>query len=435
MQGGMVDEEKVRALLPWILMPRYRNAITRIDEEIEVYTADTPMEYFVPGAASMLTTRYARASYQVVRTGAENGDVNEVELTDVDVLVMGYLPDGRPIYFRRRPAEELVGQRIEVENGFTDFDIESVVSNSARLISGKYFAAAVSKFGAKMGMNYLAKRKYGIETVNVSSGNATMPVTLTIYVYTVEYPSGTVLKTSGVVPAVALAVSYPEEAGVDAASLPGYDDAINLLSRMKEMGGRFASIPVLHGTSRAEFTYVIGEVEPGPSRERYIIGQRVARGTRAYIAATPRGNVVLRISFLPRSPPAMYVMSFPPLSLSPLAAAVNDRFLALSRMARKAEEKIREMGMDGTVYFDELEVLRDARISIEEVRQGFKEGYVKPERVERLLDKLDRVGDIADVLSVTIGNSLEKRLVKVLPEGAEKKAQTRVSDEAEAVVL
>ena len=420
--------EPVRALLPWIMMPRYRNVISSIrpDGEIEVYRSAVIATYiYVPGAASLLAPRYAHANFYVEKVDNKDGTKKyQVTLSDVDAYVVGYLPDGRKVVFRRRLSEEMEGLRIEIEGRITQDDIDMLTSLVGRLKAGKYFGGIVANFAKTHNIMITRHSRYSLNVIEVQALRAKAEVRIKTRVYNVSFKDKTIL-APGVVPAVANIISYPERfRGGLASEIEGYDKAKELVDRIRDMGGRFADMALLYSISKARFRYIVGELYNTPRNDRLLISDKIAKGTRASFIATEKGKVLLEISFLPLSPPAMFVASFPPLNISPLAATVNERFLKLKVLANKAKKYMERGGLAGEIYIDELEPLRDAKLSIEDVRGMLKDGYPLPSRINRILDELDKLSDIADILQVTSGGGLERLLVKALKPDEEKKAKT-----------
>ena len=419
-------KEPVRALLPWILMPRYRNVISYINPNgIEVYVSATAPFVFVPGAASLLVTRYAHAQYVVEKSEETVTGIHKyyVRLEDVDAYVVGYVPDGTRIVYRKQLSDDLKGMEVEFEGRVSQDDIDHLVSQAARLKAGRYFGGVVASFAKRHGVSFTNHGVHRLLNVELHSENARAQINIKTYLYGV-FHGGKVFRAPGVVPAIALILSYPNHFGSDLAnSVPGYDEAVDIVSRMRDMGGKFSDMALLYNVSRARFSYIVGEVSNPPKRRTFITMEKVARGTRAAFFVDKSGRVLLQVSFLPASPPAMYVASFPPLNLAPLAAVVTDRFLKLKVIASRAEKAMKRQGFDATIYIDELEPLKDTKLTVDEVRGLMKDGYPLPTRVEQILTKLDKLSDIADILSLTSGGEIQKMLVKALEISKEEKEE------------
>jgi len=121
--------------------------------------------------------------------------------------------------------------------------------------------------------------------------------------------------------------------------------------------------------------------------------------------------------------------------LSPLAALMNQAEKQLQQALDKATDQLNRRRLSAGFYDADYEVLADARVTFDDIKQILRDGYPRLENLDRVLAKLERLGYIGDIVSHAYGkeSKIDRILIKELREivKTEKKAGKLEKDEKE----
>lgn len=453
MSGTSEPREVARRVLPWVLLPRFLNVVTRLPlperlepgktyvvRELELYVTNDAGVY-VPGASTLLVVPHL--SYRTERDEAER----VVRVLDIEGSIYGFMPDGTPARYRASTIVEKEGiPEIRYGDRYSDFSLDVVLRNALRLSAGKYFAYKVESAMRRRGVFFSRGGVVKMRNVVVRERGVVAEIPLTISLYTVTY-RGERLRAPGVVPGVLdlIGRGLLETVGGEARTVLD-----SFLERVSSVGKRLSPVSgaILHRTSRTRFHYYIGEVSASESVVRAL---RSREGDRVWLAGGPMGKgtgawvtvyadlrnmkAYAAVSLLPLSTPAAVVLNYPPFSIAPLSALMGEGSGRLGDLLERAGERARRLGLDVGFYDRDLAVLADAGIGFREVKQILRDGYPRLEHLEPVLEKTERLGDIGDIMSMALGPvyKVDKLLVTLAEPVREERS--RVAEEKEEVLL
>ena len=454
----MDPREQARRVLPWIIMPKFKNVLTHFPDsiinkirmenqnqqieigtrELELYVAEGEKwgGLYIPGASTFLTVPYIKYDVEI----DEKRKIMTV--TSSDGFIQGFAPDGTYVKYRTLTIDEKDGPiELEYDANFTEFATGVVVRNVYRLLAGKYFARRIAsimrkKFGVKI---IKEKEEIKIGDVVVSEGHVrgTVPIVINLYLVGLEYNN---YVTPGVVPGILQLI----EDGI----LKPYDEKTeevltNFMEKITRIGKRVSPISggILQKTSKTKFTYYLGEIDAPDTvintlkrkmgDSVWLGGGPAYRGTRVnfYVNLTKK-KFYMTISILPFNPPATIVLNYPPFNIAPISALMNERYAFLEyNIKREVIPRARRLGLDVGSFHRELQVLGDAGITFDEVRGILKDGYPRLDKLEVVAEKAEKLGNVADLVSMISADvyKIDKLLISLIEPKAKKTEQKNLS--------
>lgn len=444
MSEQATPREVARRVLPWVLLTKFRNVVMNLPlselkpgrheiRNIEYYVTTTSPEVHVPAASSLLYIPFIKFSYDVMK------DSNEVVIKDVSGIVRGYFYDGTSRGYRIENLEEEVRKRtgrpttLTYEDSVSKFDIEGVLRAFYRLEAGKLFAAHLSAHSRKKdGITFSNLGRMKNISVVVEERGVSITVDLKVSVFEV-CGKGVCFKAPGVVPGLL----YLLHAGLLKPLDGEAADVLNsTIKTIANVGDRLSPVSggILQSTNKARFIYVVGELDEKNEEEgrRRRLAWDLIRGVRVSFYANERtGGIEMVVTMYPFNPPAIIVMNYPPFNLAPISALLKDRYWQLKRLADKAYQRLKSIGLDGAVYIREMTSLADAGITIYDVKTALREGYPRIETIEKMLSGFEKVGRLGDIMSLAIGRveKVDKLLVTFL--GMEEESKKTVAETEE----
>ena len=423
----------VRRVLPWVLMPKFRNVLTQLDidpnrkgdvviRNIDLYVTDN-VGIYVPGASTFLSVPYLKYDTEI------NEEEKTVSISSNDGFVAGFMPNGRYSKFLAKTIDENDGPIVLKYEGesLPDFAISIVARNVYRLHAGKYFAAKIKKYMEKLGVEFDKTRtQVKITDVLVKEGNITGEVHMKINLYRIKTGANEI-KAPGIVPGL---LSLMEHGLIKPIDGEVEEELNKFLREVGRVGGRVSPISggLLKQTSKTKFTYYLGEISApnhvidGLKKRHgntiWLGGAPAYRGVKVnFYANLPVKKMYMSISILPFSPPATVVLNYPPFNLLPISALYYERepFLRY-QVEREVATRAKKIGLEIGPFHRDLSVLGDASVTFEEIKSMLKDGYPKIDKLEKAMHKVERLGTVADLVSMTIGDvyKVDKLLVSLL---------------------
>jgi len=416
--------EVARRVLPYYLLPSFKNTITGFVVQeadktrpvyeirnVEIYKSSLA-DIIIPGSGTLLYV--PRLSF----TSDVDEEAKRIRVFDITGLVAGFLPDGkRARILVPDDIKDLDSSIIlEYDDYYTDFAVSTVVRNIVRLKASKYFAARVATV-ARRWCQYWRRSmcvKLRMVTVAERGVRGSIDIETTLYRFT----AGGV---SFDAPNIVAGVSELMARGV---IKPVNEEALDVLKQflkdLTSVGRRLVPLcPLLQRTSKAVFSYYIGEVTSihGKPRKRYVWlgGAPAYRGVRVNVYADLEAKRVLtQISLLPYNPPAVLVLNYPPFIIAPLTALVHQRRLFLQTLMGEARRRAAALGIKAVTYEREYEALGEAGVTFDDIRRALFEGYPRIGTLRAMLEKLEKLGGIADVMSFALANDQLEKIDKIL---------------------
>lgn len=441
--------EYTRRILPWILLTKFRNVMLNLPSSIkdavepeivirnlDLYVADN-IGVYVPGASSLLYVPYLK--YDALL----DEEASEIHITPVDGFVSGFMPNGKYTKIPVKFIEEKDGPVTLKYDGdnFSDFAVSIVTRNIYRLRAGKYFASRLKKSVLEKNGIHVSKYKdkeLELSNVVVKSRNVEGSVKIRIFLYDVigKYP----YVVPGIVPGILTLIQrgelrpYPEDV----------EEELNkFLDELASIGGRISPISggLLKQVSRTRFTYHIGEIS-GPERaiknlkvthrgDVWLGGEVAYKGVRVDFHANPDNRkLYMTISVVPFNPPATIVLNYPPFNIMALSALVNQRrdFLRY-QIEKEVRSRAKRYGLNIGSFHNDLAVLSDANITFEDIRNVLKDGYPKIPKLRKIMYRFEKLGHVADLVAMTIGDiyKVDKLLVSQVKPKTKVEKETKVT--------
>jgi len=442
----MEPKELARRALPWYLTAKFKNALLALPDNIDVkrnvetyvkvdLSVNAVAGIFVPGASRFLMVPHVEYSSEV--------DKNEkkIRIHVKDGFVSGFLPDGK--YVKLLAGTITKGDPIELnfEKDYTDFAVDTVVRNFLRINAGTIFGGRVEAYAKSRGVFFKGLGNYVLSDILLREGSVYTTVKLPTKLYHVQYKD-----ESFIAPGVVAAVLHLIGIGKfdPLADHPDAKQALaDFIKKVDDVGSKLAGVSgsILQATSKTRFTYIIGEVS-GPERvmksikeREWLTGFTPYRGVRANIYLSPPNRVTLTLSVLPFVAPATTVLNYSPFNMAPLAALMDQSAKQLREALDKAETQLNKRRLSAGFYDADYEVLADAKVTFEDVKRVLRDGYPRLENLEKVLEKLERLGYIGDIVSHAYGKEtkIDRILIKELRELArtESKAEKKEKEESE----
>jgi hypothetical protein len=416
----MEPVEMARRILPWYLAPRFNNVISKVEikgkkaivnRNVEIYVTSNMPYVFVPMASMMLYVPYLNSEFSIRR---KNESETIVTINKIDGFVAGYLPDGKYAKFTENAIEkDVIGKEIIVHGEPHEFSINMVTRRIARINAAKYFANKV-RYELKKNGWYFEPIGYGhVKAVKVVEGNAETRLEIRTTFFEVHY-RGKSVTAPGIVPGVVSFFGNDKYLPIEDDKVK--DTLLDFVKRVSDVGKSFSSLAILQKATKSTFGYVVGEADiPDTVKKElksksegpwyWITGSPTYRGVRSnYYLDLESNKIVLTLTFVPFSPPASLVLNYPPFHIAPLSAMVNERMNQLKYFADVVPDRLKRIGVDGTLYVDELEPLKDAGVRFDDIRRILREGYPKLSTLDKLLEKMDRISYLGDIASMTYGS-------------------------------
>ena len=428
-------EEIARRVLPWYLLPRFKNIVlSKRDVESYLVVNEVAREVFVPGASRFLTVPHVEFD------AVDNKDEKKLLVHVHNGWIQGFLPNGQYAKFLAKTVLRDKDNEIEVkyDESYSDFAVSNVVRNYLRIKAGPLFAFKTEQYVKKYGIvfgRHSRDKVYSAEII-IKEKSAYSKITLPVFLYYMAYNGKIIDTVPGVVPGVLRAIG---DGIIDpVAENPDAKQALtDFIRELTEVGQTLApvSAATLQMTSKSKFTYIVGEAD-GPDtvfnelmktgrRLVWITGAPAYKGTRVNFYIDPKNRkIYMTISILPFNAPAVLVLNYPPFSIAPLSALMNQRRLFLSYNLDKVERHLEKRGIKVGFYDVDYETLADAGVTFDEIRTALKEGYPKLDTLRQILGKMEKLGYIGDIISHAYGKEMkiEEILIKELkPLVAEKK--------------
>jgi len=445
----MQPQELARRALPWYLAGKFKNALLALPSDIDVkrevetyvkvdLTVNSVAGIFIPGASRFLMVPYIEYSSTV--------DKNEKKIrVDIkDGFVGGFLPNGKYAKFLAKTITKEEPVELSFESDYTDFAVDTVIRNYLRLHAGTMFAGRVESYAKARGVFFKSLGMYEISKIMVREGSVYTTVKLPTKLHAVSYKDESITA-----PGVVAGLLYLIGSGKfdPLAEYPkGKQVLMDFIKKVDDIGSKLAGVSgsILQATSKTKFTYIVGEVT-GPEqamksikRQEWLTGFTAYRGVRANLYLTPPSYVTLTISILPFVAPAATVLNYSPFNMTPLTALMNQAEKQLREALDRAEAQLSKRRLSAGFYDADYEVLADARVTFEDIKRVLRDGYPRLENLNKLLEKMERLGYIGDVISHAYGkeSKIDRILIKELKEitKAEKKVE-REEKEEEGVLL
>lgn len=417
----------VREVLPWVLLSRFHNVVLTVEIEgdkavlhrnVELYISGGRNRVFLPGASSLLYVPFLRAEFEM--------GGGRVTIKDVEASVKGYTFNGEPTVIRS-VAKRVKGKPIHVRGRFSEFHAMNVARWMVRVEAGKVFAGLNKRNAEKSGWRFTHVGEGTVENVVYEEAGHYAEKDVKTNLYSVRTPWDEVYTSPGIVPALlkGLAKKPDEVIGPDR-----YGELEPLLGDIRSLGMKFTDVALLSSTSRGKFTYIVGKIDPAYARGRPYVklgATRPHRNVWFTLYATREGNIVAVVTLYPFVPPAVVVLNYPPFDIAPLAAAFYSGIKYVDRLERSVRKKLEREGVEYELYLDDLKVLSEAGVRAYQLKEFLKEGYPSVEAVRGLLDRLARLEDVADVVSLTYGEKsrVERLLVANLAVREQEKEEVR----------
>jgi len=446
----MQPQELARRTLPWYLTAKFKNALLALPSDIDVkrdvetyvkvdLSVNAVSGVFVPGASRFLMVPYVEYSSEV------NKDEKKIHVTIKDGFVSGFLPDGKYVKFLAKTITKEEPVELAFEENYTDFAVDTVIRNYLRLNAGTMFAGRVETYAKARGIFFRSLGKYVISNILLREGSVYATVKLPTKLHNVSYKDTTFI-SPGVVAAL-LHLIGSDKFDPLAEHPEGKQVLADFIKKVDSVGSKLTGVSssLLQATSKTKFTYIIGEVS-GPEqamksikRQEWLTGFTAYRGVRANLYLTPPSYVTLTISILPFVAPATAVLNYSPFNLAPLASLMNQAERQLQYALDRAADQLNRRRLSAGFYDADYEVLADAKVSFEDIKRVLRDGYPRLENLDRILEKMERLGYIGDIVSHAYGkeSKIDRILIKELREIAksEKKAGKVEKEEKEEGVL
>ena len=409
--------EIARRALPWVLLPRYRNVL--LNTPIKTKVASTPIALrnleiyipkhggiYIPGAASFLYAPYLAVEYEIVRNEFEPTK-GHILIKGLDGYVMGFMPDGRFSKFSDRVLEKVAGRTLEFEGEDpSDFNINMVARNLARLEAGRIFAIKLKNYLSKHGFSFIKSGVGSIRTVVISEGNVRTTVTIPTTFFDVRY-NDVEVTVPGIVPGI---LTHIARGSYDPVPDEAREVLNDIFNRMKSVATRYMDYAVVFRISKTTFTYVAGQVDaPQSVKKKYegapvhLANSKIPGGRITAYADLDNNLILMNITMVPFNPPAALTLNYPPLNLAPIAMVVNEYADSFDELIRFAYWRAKKYGLKLSFEKEAYITLKDAGITLDDIKKPLHEGYPKIESLIILLDKLERLGDLTSMLQLSIG--------------------------------
>ena len=443
-------EEIARRALPWYLLPKFRNVVTSfaVEEvgekviplrELEVYVSDFGSIY-VPGASAFLYVPNIAFGKEIDK------DNKVIRLKDIKGWIQGFSPDGQYTkILMDTVVQEEPFPEIKYEESYTDFAVNILARNIARIRAGKYFASSVAhklrRYGLAVEPTKLALE---VREIILEESGLRASVTMLTGLHKVHYGTETVT-APGIVPAILSLIDRGIFDPLEKANPEAKQVLTDFLDSMTSIGKRVSTISILQRTSKTRFSYYIGELDIPESVKReyssrryiWLFGKLIHKGVKANIVAdVVTEKAILSLSILPFNPPATIVLNYPPFNVAPLSAAYNERYPVIQYLTGVAKERAERLGFKVAFFNEDLRALADAGVKFDEVRRILMDGYARLNHLSTVMEKIEKLGTIADIMSFALGPAqrVDKMLVTVLTREVLKREKKEVAEEAEQEV-
>lgn len=443
-----------KGVLPWRTLSLFRNVLSGMsanvnDEVIELLNPDIYVGLngvvYVPGASMFVVIRNPMYDVEELKGAGAGGSEGAklMKVVPVNGVAWGRLPNGAgfAVDLTKINMDDVT---FEASGKVDEFSIKLAASEAARIKAGGPLGGALRNLLKKAGVGVIPTEYTTTKVILVVSHNVVGRINLNLRLYTFTYGDSEfsaaslaagaieVLRRGG---RIVVAGKYSEDAQQEA-----YDKVDEFIKESSEVGRRLMPlVPVVQGIKRSTFTYMIGDIVTDESSDvagfkemlrrnygveevKYVKLGRATVGkgvTAEFSADLERMKLSATLSFYPPSTPATIVLNYPPYPLAPLAAAVNDGWAKLAAAASDAARRFNAMAkvfrLSAANHLDSLRSLADADVGLKDVRNLFSQGYPSIESFRDLLDKLDRLSDIAEIVSMAIvpPSKLSKVLINV----------------------
>jgi len=401
-------EEIARRILPYMLLPMFKNAITNLPSleekedqivvrNVEVYYTDFARP-FIPSAASLLSV--PRIEY----TAKADDEEKEITVEINDGFVHGFMPNGRYAKFLAETLTKGNPVTFKYRDSYTDFALETAIRDWLRIKAGALLAYKIKKLAEKHDVKF-AKEEKGRISIIISEHGVYSKLNIPTNLYYVIYKKHKGVYP-GVVPAIVTLMHAREISFVEPAV---QEELEKFIKELVSIGSRVAPISgsLLQQTRKTSFWYVIGELDVPEKKEfkpgkHYITGGMIHRGVRLNIYADYKTKkLYANLTILPFVPPATIVLNYPPFSVMPLSALMTERYRALGYHIGKARKHLRRLGVKLESYDREYRALEVKGIGFEMIRSILKQNYPRFNILREALYKLESLGEIGDLLQLT----------------------------------